>query len=678
MKQRRAHRFSVYLKISCSALLVSGSLIGYGFTHNTHADSTDATNTIKQTQDDTLSNLNKRVEEAKNDISQLNDLSNNDIKDFQSRIDKAKDNSKINDILDEAKQRNEDIANSVRKTEDKNSSAIDNNSNDTKDKINNDIKDMNSNDSKNIEELNKLLDDKNFISNNVDNHQQNNSTNNSQQDDALKKLHDDNKNLNNNSLFKRLDSIKNDVDSNDSKSNSTASQDNASSRQDDNKLATTQSKLKDRQDALDKDINNLKTQADNNSSNVDDKVGKITKDLQGSDQITHALAERQSQQVNDNKDYLNQKLDELNALDKKVKEDKNLAEANKQEITNDIDQAHQKLNDQQNVILDQLKNDKDKVQATKNILNSIMSQNEAQDALKKIQTKGQSDKAIANQIAQQIDGLATTSSDDILKSMLEQSKDREKLIKELLSTRLGDNEASNIAKKLANSNLSPSQIVDQLKRNFNQNGNATANDILNGVLNNAKNKKEAIETILATRLNQDKAKLLANVIARAQNDKADALQLIHSALNGKANDLLQLENRAKQAKSNVNSILSPITNQPSLLDRIQGLSSHSPLASLLNQLASLTGGSSLLDGLNSNGSSLLDGLNGLKSSTPENGLSLGSGDGLLSGLFNDDGNISLPATGKALKESAVPLAIIALAVGGTLIWVSRRKKHHAQ
>ena len=46
----------------------------------------------------------------------------------------------------------------------------------------------------------------------------------------------------------------------------------------------------------------------------------------------------------------------------------------------------------------------------------------------------------------QIDGLALTSSDDILKSMLDQSKDKESLIKQLLTTRLGNDEADRIAK----------------------------------------------------------------------------------------------------------------------------------------------------------------------------------------------------------------------------------------
>ena len=71
----------------------------------------------------------------------------------------------------------------------------------------------------------------------------------------------------------------------------------------------------------------------------------------------------------------------------------------------------------------------------------------------------------------------------------------------------------------------------------------SADDILNDVLNNAKDKQQAIETILATRIEQGKAKVLADIINRIQSDKASALDLIKSAINGKANDLLQLQQR---------------------------------------------------------------------------------------------------------------------------------------
>lgn len=653
MKRTRVHQLSGYLKISCTALLVSGTIIGYGFTHNTHADSTETSRTMTQAQDQNHS-LSKHINEAKDRLNHLKDLSKEDIKDYQTRIDRAKDDSKIDAIIEDARQHNEKLVNST----------VSNDSN---------------NDSKASKELDQFLEDLDSISNNVDNYQPNNGVNEDHPNkDAIHKEdtqnteakdNDTKAQANDTTIFKKLYSIKDDVDSlRSNESSSTSQSDKKTSNQSDNK---------ERQNQIEHDIATLKSEANQNRDNAEDTIGKITKDLQGSDKITHALAQRQSRQNDNNENYLSRKLNDLGALESKVKEDNHLSDDNKQKLKREIDRAHQKLDGQQNAILNQLKNDKDKAKTTENILHSIMSNNEAQRALKNIKIKGQSDKDIANQIAKQIDGVATTSSDDILKSMLDQSHNKEKLIKELLSTRLGNNEASQIAKKLANGHLSQSQIVDQLKRYFDKNGHATADDILNGVLNNAKNKKEAIETILATRLNQDKAKILASVITRIQNDKTNALQLIQSALNGKANDLLQLQNRVKRAKGDLNYILSPIKDRPSLLDRIHGNHHNSnQLADILNQLAGLTNGSGILDGLNSK-DSILDGIGNMDTPSPENNLSLGSGDGLLSGILNDDGNISLPAAGKVLKLSVLPFAIIALVIGSTLIWVSRRKKHHA-
>lgn len=642
MKRTRVHQLSGYLKISCTALLVSGTLIGYGFTHSTHADSTETSQTMTQTQDHSLS---MHVEEAKDKLNRLKDLSKEEIRDYESRINHAKDDSKINAIIEDARQQNEKLANST--------FSNDNNS-----------------DSKASKELDQFLADLDSISNNVDKYQPNDDVNkNHPNEDANNKETTQNKEAKDNdtkaqandtTIFKNLDSIKEDVDAVRSNDHSHMSpSDKKESNQSDNK---------ERQNQIERDIATLKSEANPNRDHAKDKIEKITKDLQGSDKITHALAQKQSSQDGNNENYLSRKLNDLGALESKVKKDNHLSDDNKQKLKREIDRAHQKLDEQQNAILYQLKNAKDKAKTTDNILRSIMSNNEAKSALRNIKIKGQSDKNIANQIAKQIDGVATTSSDDILKSMLDQSRDKEKLIKELLSTRLGNHEASQIAKKLTNGHLSQSQIIDQLKHYFDKNGHATADDILNGVLNNAKNKKEAIETILATRLNQDKAKILAGVITRIQNDKSDALKLIKSALNGKANDLLQLQNRAKQAKGDLNYILSPIKDRPSLLDRIHGKHQNSSqLAGILNQIAGL-----------SNGSSLLDGIGNIDTPTPENNLSLGSGDGLLSGLLNDDGNISLPTTGKLLKHSALPLAIIVLVIGSALIWVSRRKKHNAQ
>ena len=70
---------------------------------------------------------------------------------------------------------------------------------------------------------------------------------------------------------------------------------------------------------------------------------------------------------------------------------------------------------------------------------------------------------------------------------------------------------------------------------------------------------------------------MADLIARAQTDKADALDLVKNALNGTAGDLLQLQNKLDTAKNNLSYILDPITNRPSLFDRINGNASSSTL-----------------------------------------------------------------------------------------------------
>lgn len=238
----------------------------------------------------------------------------------------------------------------------------------------------------------------------------------------------------------------------------------------------------------------------------------------------------------------------LRSLDTKVEDNNTLSDDKKQALKQEIDKTKQSIDRQRNIIIDQLNGASNKKQATEDILNSVFSKNEVEDIMKRIKTNGRSNEDIANQIAKQIDGLALTSSDDILKSMLDQSKDKESLIKQLLTTRLGNDEADRIAKKLLSQNLSNSQIVEQLKRHFNSQGTATADDILNGVINDAKDKRQAIETILQTRINKDKAKIIADVIARVQKDKSDIMDLIHSAIEGKANDLLDIENEQNKLR----------------------------------------------------------------------------------------------------------------------------------
>ena len=218
-----------------------------------------------------------------------------------------------------------------------------------------------------------------------------------------------------------------------------------------------------------------------------------------------------------------------------------------------------------------------------------------------------------------------------------------------------------------------------LKQAFNQHGLVSSDDILNDILDKTSNRKQAIETMLATKLNQAKANALADIISRVQSDKANALDLVKSTINGKANDLLQLQNSLGQAKNRLNYILDPIVNRPSLLllhgtggnglDLLGGLTGS-------HLLGNLPSGSSLLDGL-TNGNSLLDGISDIPN--PTQGLSLGhlGDDGLLSGLFNSDGNLSLPATGEAIKKNWIPIAAVIAIAGGALVWFSRRKHHQS-
>ena len=348
----------------------------------------------------------------------------------------------------------------------------------------------------------------------------------------------------------------------------------------------------------------------------------------------------------------------MRQLEQQVKQNSSLTNEQKKNVEKNIRNVRQNVKANRDEISGRLEQSSNKQATVEQILGSVFSKNEAQKIAKQIKTNGQSDKQLTDQMMKHIDNLKTTTSDDILASMFDQAPDKEALIKTLLSTRLGNNEASQIAKQLAKENLSSSELVNQVKQKINANQKITADDILKDVLDKSSDPKQTIETLLATKLNQTQAKALADLIARAQTDKADALDLVKNALNGTAGDLLQLQNKLDTAKNNLSYILDPITNRPSLFDRINGnASSSTPLNQGSHLLDGLTG-SSLLDGLNSGGS-LLDNIEDIPN--PVKGLSLGQlgdDDGFLSGLFDDEGNLSLPNTGEVVKKSWLPVTSV--------------------
>ena len=740
-KNRKMSKLSSYLKVSCSALILSSSLVGYGFTKDAFAATQDAETATSETTTHVQKDLQDAMNKAKKDIKQLKHLSAVELKSYKEDIESAKNQNEIKDIIKEAKKENKvtaqenttDVSNKDNSTE---SSSTQDASTEEEEKATT-SNDTSADNTSNISnELDNIVSDLDTLSNKVDSGQQKDATTSNESsssesntsenttdevtkeepttEESPKEVPTTEKPSNQTtssksetSIVDKLDSIKNDIDS--------AKKDIESSKENDSNQLPSDENSTEEETTESSSTQDAPTTEDTTNSNSNHHVldglaklndthkdqdldtdaryhqfDKVNRQLSEAEKINQAIAKIENSKDDASHLYINRKLDQLSDLRDNIQHQADLAKKDKQAIDNDIETVRKNIENNRDIILNRLQQVSDKQRAAEDVLNSVFSKNEAQHILKNIKTKGQSDKQIADQIMKQIDGLTSTTSDDILKSMLEQATNKEDLLKTILSTRLGQNEAATIAKRLANDHLTNSQIVDRLKQAFNQHGLVSSDDILNDILDKTSNRKQAIETMLATKLNQAKANALADIISRVQSDKANALDLVKSTINGKANDLLQLQNSLGQAKNRLNYILDPIVNRPSLLDRITGNTSGSNLGSNLlgnglDLLGGLTGshllgnlpsGSSLLDGL-TNGNSLLDGISDIPN--PTQGLSLGhlGDDGLLSGLFNSDGNLSLPATGEAIKKNWIPIAAVIAITGGALVWFSRRKHHQS-
>ena len=703
-KNRKMSKLSSYLKVSCSALILSSSLVGYGFTKDAFAATQDAETATSETS----THVQKDLQE---DIKQLKHLSAVELKSYKEDIESAKNQTEIKNIIKEAKKEN-------KATAQENTTDVSNKDNSTESSSTQDASteekattshDTSADDTSNISnDLDNIVSDLDALSNKVDSGQQKDATTSNESsssesntsenttDEVTKEestteesskeapttedpSNQPTSSKSETSIVDKLDSIKNDIDS--AKKDMESSKENNSNQlpSDDNNTEEATTESSSTQEApttedtthsnsnhhlLDElaKLNNTHKDQDLDTDVRHHQFDKVNHQLSETEKINQAIAKIENSKDDASHLYINRKLDQLSDLRDKIQNQADLAKKDKQAIDNDIETVRKNIENNRDIILNRLQQASDKQHAAEDILNSVFSKNEAQHILKNIKTKGQSDKQIADQIMKQIDGLTSTTSDDILKSMLEQATNKEDLLKTILSTRLGQNEAATIAKRLANDHLTNSQIVDRLKQAFNQHGLVSSDDILNDILDKTSNRKQAIET------------MLADIISRVQSDKANALDLVKSTINGKANDLLQLQNSLGQAKNRLNYILDPIVNRPSLLDRITGNTSGSNLGSSL--LGNLPSGSSLLDGL-TNGNSLLDGISDIPD--PTQGLSLGhlGDDGLLSGLFNSDGNLSLPATGEAIKKNWIPIAAVIAIAGGALVWFSRRKHHQS-
>ncbi|WP_276312471.1 hypothetical protein [Staphylococcus haemolyticus] len=674
---------------------MSGTLVGYGFTKDGFAQSNDRIDNVSSEMTSVQNKLDKAIDKAKTKIDRLKYLQATDIKSYKEDIEDARNQSEIDQILRDA-QEEDRISNeeSARETGEKASTSNESSLSTAEQ--------SSTNEEDKLDELDKIIADLDSLSEKVDTHQQSEdmkseqgSTNNSENSqissgqsvssqDITNHMNEENDDT---SILDEMDNVKNDIESTKESAHSSVEDirdQTDSSIQDDN---STESHSKDNTNtASDKSILSGIKQIDKDeishkSNKIDSKEGHIdalTDELSANQKIDQAITKVENKQNNTSKRYSDHKLEQLRQLEQQVKQNNSLTNEQKQNIEKDIRNVRQNVKANRDEISGRLEQSSNKQATVEQILGSVFSKNEAQKIAKQIKTNGQSDKQITDQMMKHIDNLKTTTSDDILASMFDQAPDKEALIKTLLSTRLGNNEASQIAKQLAKENLSSSELVNQVKQKINANQSVTADDILKDVLDKSSDPKQTIETLLATKLNQTQAKALADLIARAQTDKADALDLVKNALNGTGRDLLQLQNKLDTAKNNLNYILDPITNRPSLFDRINGSTSSS---NLLNQgshlLDGLTGGG-LLDGLNSGGS-LLDNIEDIPN--PVQGLSLGQlgdDDGFLSGLFDDEGNLSLPNTGEVVKKSWLPVTVLLVIAGGTLIGLGRRKQQNTK
>ena len=219
---------------------------------------------------------------------------------------------------------------------------------------------------------------------------------------------------------------------------------------------------------------------------------RLTDKLQGSDKINHAMIEKLAKSNASTQHYTYHKLNTLQSLDQRIANTQ-LPKNQKSDLMSEVNKTKERIKSQRNIILEELARTDDKKYATQRILESIFNKDEADKILKDIRVDGKTDQQIADQITRHIDQLSLTTSDDLLTSLIDQSQDKSLLISQILQTKLGKAEADKLAKDWTNKGLSNRQIVDQLKKHFASTGDTSSDDILKAILNNAKDKNKQLK-----------------------------------------------------------------------------------------------------------------------------------------------------------------------------------------
>ncbi|MCO4329723.1 hypothetical protein MTQ89_11120 [Staphylococcus hyicus] len=360
-------------------------------------------------------------------------------------------------------------------------------------------------------------------------------------------------------------------------------------------------------------------------------------------------------------DYVATKTESLKAFEARLAQQPNLSEERKALLSKEIDAIKHQLNTQNDLVLNRLKSSNHKTEAVTSLIRQTFNDREADTILKRVQTKDKTDAQIANQLVSEFDRLSAHSSDDVLRSMIDNTSNPRELLEALLSTRYDTVEAAKIASDILKGHPNSTQIVNRLKQRYGP--HMTGDDILENVLDQAHDKRQALETILGSQFNDETARALAKRIANKADSRAALLKQLKSDADGRLNDIIKAKNDLDRIKVQIDKMIGFLKGMDGILnDHLRGGQSH-----LLNPFG-------LFDRALS-GKSILDRIPDIPNPTQGRALSLiKPSDDFLSGLFDHEGNFDLPAAGRVAKQTLLPFGIALILLGSVVIWFTKRHK----
>ncbi|MBB2506840.1 hypothetical protein G5S33_00231 [Staphylococcus cohnii subsp. cohnii] len=637
-KTRLNHQF----KFSSVALIISTSLMGYSVTSTPSVEAKDKADLNIETHSNSENTLEKRIQEGKEKIDKLKNIKDSQKDASINEIIKAKSTEEVEAILKKAK------------------------------KVDNKIIEQNKVQSHLIENDKKeVSEDKESVKSELDG-QKNKAS-------SVKEKSNHIEEQDSNELFDQEGLQDNTFDANlnqrDTKQEISHLVDMCKLNEESKDIADMNDSEENKNTASEKDEGAIK---ENNQDGLafKDTSNTESNQMQQSDEIKKDIdkVKTNHSKVKDNLDYyVENKENNLKILDSKLSERDSISAKNKEKLKKEIEKTQQSLKKQNDVVVNHLQSVNNKEQAVKDIVSGTFDEKNAQSILERIDTKGKTDQQIASQVVSELDNLSTTTSYDILKSMFDKTSDKQELIKTILLTKFDHIDTSKIVGEIMRKNPSNEQIVALIKHHFGD--NVTSDDILENILDQSHDKRKALETMLATKLNDAKAKALADVIAKKEDSKHNLLNLMKSGINNELNDLLKVDKDISKFKDDMHGLFEPLKYTPSLSNKFDGsLLDRDEQMRKLSGNSKLLGTPSLFDDL-FNRNSILDGIKDISNPSPGRALSLGDSSGsFLSGLFDNNGDFSLPDTGTVVKKSTIPLGILLFIIGGGLIWYTKRNK----